>query len=329
MSIEIGSLKLRTPVVLAPMSGVTDQPFREQVRRFGAGLVVSEMIASQAMIRQTRRRMLKSTTDCAAEYPMSVQIAGCDPAVMAEAARLNEARGAALIDINFGCPVKKVVGKLAGSALMRDLKQAAHIIEAVVAAVRIPVTVKMRTGWDDTHRNAPELARIAEDLGAAMITVHGRTRTQAFKGRADWSFIADVKRAVSVPVLANGDIVTVRDAHACLAQSGADGVMIGRGAYGRPWFVNQVMQSFAGQAVSPTPAPEERLDAALQHYDAMLTHYGIERGVKVARKHLAWYCAALPKAAEVRAQLFRLESPKAVVNCLQSFFLPRAERAAA
>jgi len=329
MSIKIGSLKLRTPVVLAPMSGVTDQPFRAQVRRFGAGLVVSEMIASQAMIRQTRHRMLKSTTDCAAEYPMSVQIAGCDPAVMAEAARLNEARGAALIDINFGCPVKKVVGKLAGSALMRDLQQAARIIEAVVAAVRIPVTVKMRTGWDDEHRNAPELARIAEDLGAAMITVHGRTRTQAFKGRADWSFIADVKRAVGVPVLANGDIVTVGDAHECLAQSGADGVMIGRGAYGRPWFVNQVMQSFAGQAVSPTPAPEERLDAALEHYDAMLTHYGIERGVKVARKHLAWYCAALPKAADVRAQLFRLESPKAVVNCLQSFFLPHAERAAA
>ena len=329
MSIEVGSLKLHTPVVLAPMSGVTDQPFRAQVRRFGAGLVVSEMIASQAMIRQTRRRMLKSTTDCATEYPMSVQIAGCDPAVMAEAARLNEARGAALIDINFGCPVKKVVDKLAGSALMRDVKQAARIIEAVVCAVRIPVTVKMRTGWDDEHRNAPALARIAEDLGAAMITVHGRTRTQAFKGSADWSFIASVKRAVSVPVLANGDIVTVADAHECLAQSGADGVMIGRGAYGRPWFVNQVMQSFAGQAVSPTPAPEERLDAAMQHYDAMLSHYGIERGVKVARKHLAWYCAALPKAADVRAQLFRLESPKAVVNCLQSFFLPHAERAAA
>jgi tRNA-dihydrouridine synthase B len=329
MTIEIGTLKLRAPVVLAPMSGVTDQPFRAQVRRFGAGLVVSEMIASQAMIRQTRRHMLKSTTDCAAEHPMSVQIAGCDPAVMAEAARLNEARGAALIDINFGCPVKKVVGKLAGSALMRDLSQAARIIEAVVAAVRIPVTVKMRTGWDDEHRNAPQLARIAEDLGATMITVHGRTRTQAFKGRADWSFIAEVKRAVALPVLANGDITSVADAHECLAQSNADGVMIGRGAYGRPWFVRQVMQSLAGQAVSPTPGPAERLDVALRHYDAMLTHYGVERGVKVARKHLAWYCAALPHAADVRAQIFRLENPKAVVNRLQSFFLPHAERAAA
>jgi tRNA-dihydrouridine synthase B len=329
MTIDLGSFRLPSPVVLAPMSGVTDQPFRAQVRRFGAGLVVSEMIASQAMIRQTRRRMLKSTTDCAAEFPMSVQIAGCDPAVMAEAARLNEARGAALIDINFGCPVKKVVGKLAGSALMRDLKQAARIVEAVVAAVRIPVSVKMRTGWDDDHRNAPELARIAEDLGAAMITVHGRTRTQAFKGRADWSFIAEVKHAVSVPVLANGDVVTVDHAHDCLAQSGADGVMIGRGAYGRPWFVNQVMQSIDGHPVSATPGAVGRLDAALQHYDAILSHYGVERGVKVARKHLAWYCAALPNAAEVRATLFRLESPAAVVNCLRSFFLHDAERAAA
>jgi tRNA-dihydrouridine synthase B len=323
LTFHIGSL------VLAPMSGVTDQPFRAQVRCYGAGLVVSEMIASQAMIRQTRRRMLKSTTDCAAEYPMSVQIAGCDPDVMAEAARLNEARGAALIDINFGCPVKKVVGKLAGSALMRDLAHAARIIKAVVDAVAIPVTLKMRTGWDDAHRNAPELARIAEDLGVAMIAVHGRTRTQGYKGRADWSFIAEVKQVVSVPVLANGDIVSLADAHECLAHSEADGVMIGRGACGRPWFVRQVMQSFAGEVVSPTPGPAGRLHAALRHYDAMLAHYGVERGVKVARKHLAWYCAGLSGAAEARARLFRLEDPKAVIDCLQSVFMPQAERAAA
>ena len=199
MSIQIGTLRLDSPVILAPMSGVTDQPFRQLVRRFGAGLVVSEMIASQAMIRQTRRQMRKSTTDCAAEFPMSVQIAGCDPAVMAEAARLNEARGAALIDINFGCPVKKVVGKLAGSALMRDLNQASRIIAAVTGAVEVPVTLKMRTGWDDDNRNAPELARIAADLGVAMIAVHGRSRAQGYKGRADWDFIASVKHEVSVP----------------------------------------------------------------------------------------------------------------------------------
>lgn len=316
-------------MVLAPMSGVTDQPFRAQVRRFGAGLVVSEMIASQAMIRQTRRHMLKSTTDCAAEFPMSVQIAGCEPTVMAEAARLNEGRGAAAIDINFGCPVKKVVGKLAGSALMRDLSQAARIIAAVVEAVRVPVTVKMRTGWDDKHRNAPELARIAEDLGVAMIAVHGRTRAQAYKGNADWAYISEIKRTVSVPVIANGDIVSVADARACLASSGADGVMIGRGTCGRPWFISQVIQAIAGKPVTPTPGPADRLDAALQHYEAMLEHYGQARGVKVARKHLAWYCAELPGAAEVRARLFRLEEPRAVVECLRSFFLPVAERAAA
>jgi len=329
MSINIGPLELRSPVVLAPMSGVTDQPFRAQVRRFGAGLVVSEMIASQAMIRQTRRRMLKSTTDCGAEYPMSVQIAGCEPNVMAEAARLSEARGAAVIDINFGCPVKKVVGKLAGSALMRDLNQAARIIEAVVSAVSVPVTVKMRTGWDDAHRNAPELARIAEDIGVAMIAVHGRTRTQAYRGKADWVFISEIKRAVSVPVLANGDILSVADARACLARSGADGVMIGRGAYGRPWFVSQVMQALAGKPVAPTPEPVGRLNAALRHYEAMLEHYGLERGIKVARKHLAWYCAELPGAAEVRARIFRLEDAGAVIECLRSFFLLAAERAAA
>ncbi|HUT51178.1 MAG TPA: tRNA dihydrouridine synthase DusB [Alphaproteobacteria bacterium] len=329
MSINIGPLELRSPVVLAPMSGVTDQPFRAQVRGFGAGLVVSEMIASQAMIRETRRHMLKSTTDCAAEYPMSVQIAGCEPTTMAEAARLSEARGAAVIDINFGCPVKKVVGKLAGSALMRDLNQAARIIRAVVGAVSVPVTVKMRTGWDDAHRNAPELARIAEDLGVAMIAVHGRTRTQAYKGKADWAYISEIKRAVSVPVLANGDIVSVADARACLARSGADGVMIGRGAYGRPWFVSQIMQALAGEPVSPTPGPAARLNAALRHYEAMLEHYGLERGIKVARKHLAWYCAGLPGAAEARAHLFRLEDAGAVTECLRSFFLPAAQRAAA
>ena len=298
-------------------------------RGVGAGLVVSEMIASQAMIRQTRRRLLKSTTDCAAEYPMSVQIAGCDPAVMAEAARLNEARGAALIDINFGCPVKKVVGKMAGSALMRDLDQAARIIEAVVGAVDLPVTLKMRTGWNDDHRNAPELARIAEDLGIAMIAVHGRTRTQGYSGRADWNFIAEVKRAVRVPVLANGDIVSIADARACLDRSGADGVMIGRGACGRPWFVAQVAQALAGQPVTPTPEPAGRLEAALRHYEALLEHYGTGRGVKLARKHLAWYCADLPNAAETRARLFALEEPSAVMDCLRGFFLPAAERAAA
>jgi len=329
MSITIGSLVLDSPVILAPMSGVTDQPFRRQVRRFGAGLVVSEMIASQAMIRQARRHMRKSTTGCAEEYPMSVQIAGCDPAVMAEAARLNEARGAALIDMNFGCPVKKVVGKLAGSALMRDLGLAAQIIEAVVRAVRVPVTLKMRTGWDDEHRNAPELARIAQDLGVAMIAVHGRSRTQGFKGVADWDFIAEVKDAVDLPVIANGDIMMPADAHRCLELSGADGVMIGRGVYGRPWLVSQIMQTLAGKPVAPDPTPLVRLATLLDHYEEMLAHYGVRHGVRIARKHLAWYCSGLPGAAETRARLFRLEEPSAVRETLRGFFLNAADELAA
>ena len=328
MGIEIGPIRLDDPVILAPMSGVTDMPFRRLVKRFGAGLVVSEMIASEAMIRENRRS-LQMAQNSAEEQPMAVQLAGCEPAVMAEAAKLNEDLGAAIIDINMGCPVKKVVNGYAGSALMREIDKATRIIEATVKAVKLPVTLKMRTGWDDHSRNAPELARIAEQAGVRMISVHGRTRCQLYNGSADWRFIREVKAAVSIPVVANGDINTIADVGTCLEQSGADGVMIGRGSYGRPWFLRQVGDYLKTGTASAEPSLAAQRRILLEHLDAMLSHYGSAVGGKIARKHIAWYSKGLPGSAEFRAAVNAADAPAAVRALIDDFYQPQLERHAA
>lgn len=319
MVIKVGSIEIEDPVILAPMSGVTDLPFRRLVKAYGAGLVVSEMIASQAMIHQTRRTM-KMASHCAEEFPMAVQLAGCEPLVVAEAARLNQDRGAAIIDINMGCPVKKVVNGHAGSALMQNLDHARQILEATVAAVDLPVTLKMRTGWDDNSRNAPELARIAENSGIRMITVHGRTRNQLYRGKSDWAFIRKVKEAVSIPVIANGDIVSVDDAREVLRLSAADGVMVGRGAYGRPWFLKQIIHFLKTGERLPDPSLADQRNLLLKHYRMMLEHYGVHVGLRNARKHIAWYSKGLPASAEFRASINTIDDPENVIGAITSFY---------
>jgi tRNA-dihydrouridine synthase B len=326
MTIQVGPIRIDDPVILAPMSGVSDLPFRRLVKERGAGLVVSEMIASQAMIRQNRKTM-RMATNCAEEFPMAVQLAGCEPEIMAEAAKLNQDRGAALIDINMGCPVKKVVNSHAGSALMREEDHAGRIMEAVVKAVDLPVTLKMRTGWDDSSRNAPRLARIAEDAGIQMITVHGRTRCQFYNGSADWKFIARVKQAVDIPVIGNGDVTSLDDVTTLLRESGADGVMIGRGAYGRPWFLRQVIDYLRTGERRPDPPLYEQHATVRRHYLDILTHFGRETGLRMARKHIGWYTKGLPKSAEFRATVNGIGDADAALAAIDAFYLPLCDSA--
>ncbi|SCA55165.1 putative tRNA-dihydrouridine synthase [Candidatus Terasakiella magnetica] len=324
-ALKISTIELESPVVLAPMSGVTDMPFRKLVKQFGAGLVVSEMIASQEMLRASTKTQ-KMATPCEDESPIAVQLAGTDPEIMAQAAIMNEARGADIIDINMGCPVKKIVKSFAGSALMRNEKLAGEIMQAVKAAVNIPVTVKMRLGWDEESLNGATLAKMAEDIGLSAITIHGRTRNQMYGGHANWEAIAPIKQAVNIPVIGNGDLNTLEDVDKMIEQSGVDGVMVGRGAYGRPWFLRQVMDYLKTGEQTEPPSLAEQCEIVLEHYQAMLEHYGEHVGVRHARKHIGWYCKGLNGATNFRNEIMKMASPDEVKTHIRDFYTANIER---
>ncbi len=320
MTILIDDIELSSPVILAPMSGVTDLPYRKLVKQFGAGLVVSEMIASRAMIVQSHQSMKKCAILHDDATGACVQLAGCEPDVIADSAKMNEDMGAKIIDLNFGCPAKKVVGGFSGSALMRDEKLAAEILFKAVKAVNIPVTLKMRVGWDDNTKNAPVLAKIAEDAGIKMVTVHGRTRCQFYTGKADWEFISTVKQAIKIPVIANGDIVCFDSATDALNKSNADGVMIGRGAYGKPWLISQIAHFLKTGEKLPDPSIKDQLVIVLNHYDDIIDYYGSSVGIKMARKHLGWYSSGLPNSSEFRSTINQAIDVAEVKEKIQKFY---------
>ncbi len=316
----LAGLDLENAVFIAPMTGITDRPFRRAVRRFGAGLVFSEMIASRMVVDELRGSS-KTSSSYLDETPMGVQLAGCEPDVMAEAARINAARGATLIDLNFGCPVKKVVTKFSGSAIMRDEKLAGDIMDAVVKAVPdTPVTMKMRLGWDDTSLNAASIARIAQDCGIRMITVHGRTRQQMYTGKANWQAVRAIKDSVRLPVIINGDVVDSATAKNALAQSGADGVMIGRGAQGRPWVARMIADGLKG-ANDHTPDAQQLCETILTHYEELLSHHGTHIGMLSGRKHIGWYLKDYAGSDDLRSRINTCDDPAQVMAMVSDYLL--------
>ncbi len=321
-AVRIGPYTLPNQLILAPMAGVTDQPFRQLCRRLGAGLVVSEMVTSDVSLWNTRKSSLRMIHSGDAE-PRSVQIAGADPQMLAEAARRNVEMGAQIIDINMGCPAKKVCNKAAGSALMKDEQLVSAILQAVVAAVDVPVTLKIRTGWDRANKNGLTVAKIAEQSGISALAVHGRTRADLYTGEAEYDTIAAIKQAVTLPVFANGDIDSPHKARQVLDATGADGLLIGRAAQGRPWIFREIAHYLETGTQLPAPSLLEVEGILLEHLAALHTFYGDVMGVRIARKHVGWYLATLPGAREFRAQFNRLESTDAQCANVRQFFVER------
>ena len=328
MSSSNDPLELTPPVMLAPMAGITDLPFRNLVASFGAGMVVSEMVASHDMLNARPGSREKAELGIGT-VGTAVQLAGSEPGPMAEAARMVAGQGAAVIDINMGCPAKKVVNGYSGSALMKTPDHALTLIEAVVNAVDIPVTLKTRLGWDDALMNAPEIAMRAEAAGIKRIVIHGRTRCQFYKGQADWAAIARVKQAVQIPVIANGDIVDIDTARLAMTQSGADGVMIGRGAQGRPWMLAEVAHALFGAPKPDVPVGQDLADLVGAHYAAMLAFYGNDLGLRVARKHLGWFMDTAKTPADLRRLVLTSKDTRETAAMIPQAILANAHGVAA